>query len=315
MIALLFLPSENAITQSVKVEPHFLTYLCMLPAILSALLPSRLAAVKTEFVDPLIDILSRLFTISLGADGQCAPSSELAIYAGRCAGVLVNLLTTPSLNFDNLDVFHSLAHRPCNESAFLRDPLWRPYVNMNEMLGKSFWNSPTEETFAVAERVVRALYLPALFKLSDTTEELRTYANEEQEAEGIEYKSPQLALSSRQTSTLLQRAFLISVTKWIEYMLMAMAGALKPRPIDKPDEEYLKKVCTQLELSREDILNAPLSAPAAADARLRIPLFDVTVEAEGVGLREKTFRVGLEFLDVLGKLSAKYDCLRGDSSG
>lgn len=307
-----FLSSENIITKSAKVESQFLTLLGILPAILCALLPSHLTAVKTDFVDPLIDILSRLLTVSLGDDGECSPSNELAQAASHCAGVLVSRLSSFSLNFDHLDVFNSLAHRPSTESAFLNDPLWTPYVNWRELIGKCYWNSPTNESFAVAERVVRMLYLPALLKLSDSTKELRTYIGEEMEAKGGGFL--QLVHSSQQSSTSLQQIYLISLSTWIGNMFSTMSEALKPRFINLADDEYVKKVCTELEISRENVLNTPQSSTAAADARLRIPFFDVVTE-NGIGLREKTFRAGLEFLDVLAKLSAKYDVLNTSASG
>ncbi|VDM16820.1 unnamed protein product [Hydatigera taeniaeformis] len=302
------LDSDNGLTHSSKVEPRFLTLLGVLPAYLCALVPSHLAAIQNEFINPTINILSRLFTVSIGADGGFSPSTELAQAASECASVLIFRLITFSLNFDNVDIFNSGAHCPPTQSAYLGDPLWTPYVGWREMMGLSHWNCPTLESFAVAERVVRAVFLPTLTKVSAVTQELRTYVTDEVTATGEESQKnlPQLPCTSGQLGTSLQRVFLISLTTWMKNISAGMFEGLKPRIIAHADTEYVKKVCTELEVTQADILSSPLNG-ACVDFKLNIPFFDVPSELDGFCLREQIFRVGLEFLDVFAKLSTKID--------
>lgn len=299
-----------------KVEPRFLTLLGVIPAYLCALVPSHLAVIQNEFINPTIDILSRLLTVSIGANGAFPPSTELAQAASECASVLLFRLVTFSLNLDNVDVFNSGAHCPPAQSAYLNDPLWTPYVGWREMMGSSHWNYPTPESYALAERAVRALFLPTLTKISAITEELRAYVSDEVMATvgGSENNLPELPRTSGQFCTSLQRMFLISLTTWMKNIAVGMFEGLKPRLVAQADTGYVKKVCTELEVTRADILSAPLNG-SSDDFKLDIPFFDVPAESDGSCLREQIFRVGLEFLDVFAKLSATYDAHFVDSSG
>ncbi|KAL5111201.1 Proteasome activator complex subunit 4 [Taenia crassiceps] len=309
------LDNENSLTHLSKVEPRFLTLLGVLPAYLCALVPSHLAVIQTEFVNPIINILSRLLAVSIGANGALPPSTELARAASECTSVLIYRLVTFSLNLDNVDVFNSGAHFPPAQSAYLNDPLWTPYVGWREMIGPSNWNCPTLESFVVAECAVRALFLPVLTKISAVTEELRAYVPGEVMAAvgGSEDNLPQLPCTSGQFCTSLQRMFLISLTTWMNNIAAGMFQGLKPRPVAHADTEYLKNVCTELEVTRADILSVPLNG-SSADFKLDIPFFDVPDASDGSCLREQIFRVGLDFLDVFAKLSTKCDAHFVDSS-
>nr|CDS15427.1 Proteasome activator complex subunit 4 [Echinococcus granulosus] len=309
------LDNENGLTHLSKVEPRFLTLLGVVPAYLCALVPSHLALIQTDFINPIIDVLSRLLTISIGADGAFPPSTELAQVASECASVLMFRLVTFSLNLDKVDVFNSDAHCALAQSAYLNDPLWTPYVGWREMMRSSHWNYPTPESFAVAEHVVRALFLPTLTKISAVTEELRAYIADEVTVavEESEENLPRLSRTSGQFCTSLQRMFLISLATWMKNIAAGMFEGLKPRLITYADVEYVKKVCTELEVTHSDILSAPLSG-ASDTFKLNIPFFDVPAASDGSCLREQIFRVGLEFLDVFAKLSAKCDTRFANSS-
>ncbi|KAL5961925.1 Proteasome activator complex subunit 4A [Taenia solium] len=275
------LDNENNLTHFSKVEPRFLALLGVVPAYLCALVPSHLAVIQTEFISPFIDILSRLLTVSIGANGAFPPSIELAQAASECASVLLFRLVTFSLNLDNVDVFNSGAHCPPAQSSYLNDPLWTPYVGWREMTGPSHWNYPTPESFAVAERAVRALFLPTLIKISAVTEELRAYVSDEVMAKvgSSEENLPQLPRTSGQFCTSLQRMFLISLTTWMENIAAGMFEGLKPRLVAHADTEYVGKVCTELEVTQADILSAPLSG-SSDDFNLGIPFFDVPAASD-----------------------------------
>uniref|UniRef100_A0A5K3FBT1 BLM10_mid domain-containing protein n=1 Tax=Mesocestoides corti TaxID=53468 RepID=A0A5K3FBT1_MESCO len=303
------LDNENCITCLGKAEPRLLALLCVLPAYVCALVPSHLAQASQEFIYPLIDVLSRLLTISIGAEGQIQPCHDLAVSASICAGVLLHRLVAFSINLDHVDLLNTHPQSPPSESAYLTNPLWSPYVTWRDMLRTSFWNQPTPESFAVAEHVVRRLLLPTLAKVSEATEELKFYIGDEG---GVE-KLPQLPQTSSQSSTSLQRQFLVDLVTWVHMISAGLCEALKPRKVTQADVKFVRQVCTELELGRAEVVTVPKHA-GGDDVNLDFPWFDVPVDANGTCLREHIFRVGLGLLDVFGKLCSKYDILVADSS-
>lgn len=280
-----------------RADPRFLGLLGVVPAFISALFPSRLGnqQILDEFFRPLVDLLLRLLTVSLGSRGAMEPCHELAVSAGTCVGVLLHRLTTFSINLDHVDLL--------NTESFLTSPAWTPFVTWRDMHrsgpAKRFWNEPTAESFSLANYTVVTLFLPCLETLVAVTTELRDFVTEMD-------APPSIVTSSGLTSSSQQREFLSSLITWISLMSVGLMDGLKPRRIQPMDLETVRRVCSELEISATAKMQLSTSITSgAALEELPIPMFDIENEEEC--LRQRIFRTGLSFMEVLTDLSAKYD--------
>ncbi|VDL22431.1 unnamed protein product [Hymenolepis diminuta] len=289
------LKSDNAIIHNTKVEPKLIILLSMLPAFFNVFVPSRMKEVENDFINPVIEILFELLTISLGSGDENPPSAKLTHSASICLSGLLYRLVTFSVDFGGVDLY--------NSTGFATDPLWTPFVGYRKAREYVKWIRPTEETFALAKRILQRFLLPLLKKLSDVTDELDAFlvASDSNKSD-----FPQIPRASGQSKVAHQQEYLISLTNWIMQLSCAIFEGLKPRDICHEDVDYVKKICSELELLRHEAVACPESSLAARTIELDIPLFDLPSE-DGSSLRDQIFRCGLRFLDVMAKLSAKFD--------
>uniref|UniRef100_A0A0X3PL75 Proteasome activator complex subunit 4A n=1 Tax=Schistocephalus solidus TaxID=70667 RepID=A0A0X3PL75_SCHSO len=149
------LDSENGLTCRGHAEPRFFGLLCILPAYISAIVPSYLSNQRLveEFIRPLIAVLSRLLAVSVGGSMgvpnvtstplpspimstpvPLEPCNELALAASAAAGTLLHRLTAFSINFDHVDLLKTGAGLSQEQSPFINSPIWSPYVSWQELL-------------------------------------------------------------------------------------------------------------------------------------------------------------------------------------
>lgn len=296
---------ENSLTHNGRVEPRFLSLISIVKIFFFTFLPMRLEEVKkNDFVHSALEVLFDLLTISLGSGEECPPSKDLAYYASDCLSGLLYRLLTFSVDFSSVDFY--------NVAGYASDPMWTPFVGYQKAREAVKWLRPSEETYALAKYVLRRFLLPLLDKLSAVSEELSAYLVDEiTDGQSI----PQIPRISGQSRMAYQQAYLISLTTWISNIGFSIFEGLKPRNISHGDVEYVNEICTQLELMRHDIVASPVSSNAARDIKLDIPFFDLPSDKEGSGLRDQIFRIGLRFLDVLAKLSIKFDARAADPRG
>ncbi len=285
----------------------------VLPAFITALVPSRLDIATNEFVYPLVEVLSRLLAVSTGAGGAFEPCHELAVSAASCAGVLLHRLVAYTINLDCVDILNTRPERPPAESNYLTNPLWTPFVSWRDILERTspqaMWNQPSPESFALAEHAAKALLLPTLAQVSAATAELEAYVT------SGDKQPPQLPNTSGQSSISQQRQYIVDLVTWTHLLGIGLFEALKPRTVTQADAESVRQVCAELDLMRTEAVTVP--AAGVNPVHLDFPWFDIPVEVETGGtvcLREHIFRVGLRLLDVFAKLSNKYDELVADSS-
>ncbi|VUZ45522.1 unnamed protein product, partial [Hymenolepis diminuta] len=286
---------DNAVVHNGKVEPRIITSLYVLTIFIVVFVPARVKEVENDFINPVIEILFELLTISLGSGDENPPSIKLAYYASICLSGLLYRLVTFSVDFGGVDLY--------NSTAFATDPLWTPFVGYRKAREYVKWIRPTEETFALAKRILQRFLLPLLKKLSDVTDELDAFlvASDSNKSD-----FPQIPRASGQSKVAHQQEYLISLTNWIMQLSCAIFEGLKPRDICHEDVDYVKKICSELELLRHEAVACPESSLAARTIELDIPLFDLPSE-DGSSLRDQIFRCGLRFLDVMAKLSVKFD--------
>nr|CDS32852.1 Proteasome activator complex subunit 4 [Hymenolepis microstoma] len=297
------LKSDSAIIYKDKVEPRIITSLFLIRIFVHAFVPARLKEVKTYFINPVIEVLSDLLTISLGSGDESPPSIALACYASECLSDLLHRLVTFSLDFRGVDLY--------NSSGFATDPLWTPFVSYRKANDYVKWISPTEETFNLAKSVLIRLFLPLLNKLSAVTDELNAFLVS---SDTNNSNFPQIPLTSGQSKVVYQRAYLMSLTTWIAQVSRSLLEGLKPRDIHHEDVNYVNEICSELELLRHEAVSCPVSSLAASSIHLDIPFFDLPSEEDGSSLRDQIFRCGLRFLDAMAELSVKFDAQTFDTA-
>ncbi|KAM7540871.1 hypothetical protein Aperf_G00000027912 [Anoplocephala perfoliata] len=290
------LKGENCLTHNGKVEPRFLSLISILKVFFFAFIPSRLEEVKNDFIYPAVEVLFDLLNVSLGSGEELPPSKDLADYASDCLSGLLYRLLTFSVDFSNVDFY--------NNAGYASDPMWTPFVNYRKAHEVVKWLRPSEETYTLAEYVLRKFLLPLLNRLSTVSDELNTYLGE---GSPNEKSIPQIPCTSGQSQMAYQQTHLISLTTWISNIGSSILEGLKPRSISHEDMKYVNEICTQLELMRHEVVASPMSSNAVKDIKLDIPFFDLPSDEDGSGLRDQIFRIGLRFLDVIAKLSIKFD--------
>lgn len=271
-------------------------------------MPNRLEEVKEEFVDPLVEIVSELMHLALGSNGVEEPSLELMKIACSCLSSILNQLVTVSLNYEGLDLLNA-------SEEYAKDPLWTPFVTYHKAKDYVKWNKPTKESFNLAKSLLQRFLVPLLNMLYAVAEELKTYLNDSSIDPGRPSGFPQIPGASGHTKLAYQKTYISCLIRGILCLTAAIGEGLQPRTIPLEDMEHIKEICSDLEFLRQEFETCPESSQEAARIRLDIPFFDLPSETDGSTLRDRIFKGGLEFLDVLAQLAEKCDFESGEISG
>ncbi|VDN99402.1 unnamed protein product [Rodentolepis nana] len=288
--------NDDAIIFKGKTEPRIVTSIRLMEIFVYVFVPTRLEEVESDFVNPVIEVLFDLLTISLGSGDESPPSIELAFYTSTCLGFILHRLVAFSLDFRGVDLY--------NSSGFATDPLWTPFVGYRKASDCVKWIRPTDKTFTLAKSILKRFLLPLLDKLSAVTDELNAFLVD---SDTNNSSFSQIPRTSGQSKVVYQQAYLILLLSSISQICRGLLEGLKPRDIHHEDENYVKKICSDLELLSHEAVSCPVSSLAARSINLDIPLFDLPSKEDGSTLRDQIFRCGLRFLDVIAEISTKFD--------
>nr|CDS29302.1 Proteasome activator complex subunit 4 [Hymenolepis microstoma] len=279
-----------------QVDITLIHLLNILQAFFVVFVPSRTEEVMTNFIDPVIDILFDLCNASLGYGGSRPPSIDLAKYASECLGVLLYRLLTISVDFKGVDLF--------NSAECTTNPHWTPFVGYQKAKDLVKWCLPTKRTFSIAQRIIKKFLIPILRNLGGITNELSAYV----ENENIKkIRVPHITIHSQQPGITNQRLYLISLITWIGNICTSIFEGLKPRNIRSEDLNCIGKICSELELLRHENVACQQIGLDSREFKPDLDFFDFPSFQDKSTLRDQIFRYGLRFLDVLAKLSMKFD--------
>lgn len=260
----------------------------------------RMEEVMDDFISSALHILWDLLEISLGSEGKYPPSKDLANCASESLGVLLYRLVTISMDFRSVDFF--------NSAGYTTDPLWTPFMDYRKARDLVKWFRPNERTFEMAGVILNKFLMPLLDKISAISDELSTYLAD---TNADQIHDPHISVASKQSGIANQRSYLISLISWIWNICISIFEGLKPRDISHEDVNYVNQICSELEVLRHENIACPEISSSVKDFRLDIPLFD----HPKYNLRDKIFRCSLRFIEVLTRLSTKFDTQRISTTG
>ncbi|VDO05091.1 unnamed protein product [Rodentolepis nana] len=298
------LKASKSFSQDGQVELRLIHLLNILQAFFVIFVPSRVEEVMSNFINPVIDILLDLCNASLGYGGKCSPSVDLAKYASECLGVLLYRLLTISVDFEGVDLY--------NSAQCTIDPLWTPFVGYQKAKDLVNWCLPTKRTFTTAKRIINRFLISLLEKLACITDELNAYVEDKNL---INIRVPHITVSSQQSGITNQRLHLTSLITWICNICINNFENLKPRDISPENVDCVNQICSELELLRYENASCPEIGLSSSGFELGFEFFDFTSPKDNFTLRDRIFQCGLRFLDVMAKLSMKFDIHISDPPG
>ncbi|KAM3172488.1 hypothetical protein ACTXT7_014424 [Hymenolepis weldensis] len=294
------LKSDSSITYEGRPDPRLIPLVNILQAFFVIFVPMRMEEVMDDFLSSALHILLDLLEVSLGSEGKYPPSKDLANCASESLGVLLYRLVTISMDFRSVDFL--------NSGRYTTDPLWTPFVDYRKARDLVKWFRPNERTFEMAGVILNKFLVPLLDKVSAISDELSTYLADTNEDQ---IHDPHISVASKQSGIANQRSYLISLISWVWNICINIFEGLKPRDISHEDVNYVNQICSELEVLRHENMACPEISSSVKDFRLDTPLFDYPK----CNLRDKIFRCGLRFLEVLTRLSIKFDTQRIGTTG